>query len=79
MNKLFTSIAVASLSLTMAVGVGVAVGQSAKNAEKTSAATGDTFVRVSSVSDISDGDVIIFVNQAETYACSTTQNTNIAI
>ena len=37
---------------------------------------GDIFERISSVSDIENGDEIIFVNQAETYACGTTQNTN---
>ena len=37
---------------------------------------GDVFARISSVSDLSDGDEIIFVNQAETHACGTTQNTN---
>ncbi len=37
---------------------------------------GQTFTRISSVSDLADGDEIIFVNQAETYACGTTQNTN---
>ena len=36
---------------------------------------GDVFTRISSASDLSDGDEIIFVNQAETYACGTTQNT----
>ncbi len=36
----------------------------------------DYFIRISSVSDLNDGDEIIFVNQAETYACGTTQNTN---
>lgn len=37
---------------------------------------GDTFVRISSASDLSDGDEIIFVNQAESHACGTTQNEN---
>lgn len=37
---------------------------------------GDVFERISAVGDLSDGDEIIFVNQAETYACGTTQNTN---
>ena len=37
---------------------------------------GDVFERISSVTELSDGDEIIFVNQAETYACGTTQNTN---
>lgn len=37
---------------------------------------GDVFTRISSVSDLSAGDEIIFVNQAETYACNTTQNNN---
>lgn len=37
---------------------------------------GDVFARISSLSELSDGDEIIFVNQAETYACGTTQNTN---
>lgn len=37
---------------------------------------GDIFERISEVGDLSDGDEIIFVNQAETYACGTTQNTN---
>ena len=37
---------------------------------------GDTFTRISSISELSDGDEVIFVNQAETYACGTAQNTN---
>ena len=37
---------------------------------------GDTFTRISDVGDLADGDEIIFVNQAETYACGTTQNKN---
>ena len=37
---------------------------------------GDKFTRISAISELSDGDEIIFVNQAETYACGTTQNTN---
>ena len=37
---------------------------------------GQTFTRISAASDLSDGDEIIFVNQAGTYACGTTQNTN---
>lgn len=37
---------------------------------------GDVFTRISAVGDLADGDEIIFVNQAETYACGTTQNTN---
>ena len=37
---------------------------------------GDVFERISAVGDLEDGDEIIFVNQAETYACGTTQNTN---
>ena len=37
---------------------------------------GDVFTRISNASDLADGDQIIFVNQAETYACSTTQNSN---
>ena len=37
---------------------------------------GQIYSRVSSVSDLADGDQIIFVNQDETYACGTTQNTN---
>lgn len=37
---------------------------------------GDVFERISAVGDLADGDEIIFVNQAETYACGTTQNTN---
>lgn len=39
-------------------------------------AVGQTFKRISSSSTLSDGDQIIFVNQAETYACGTQQNTN---
>ena len=37
---------------------------------------GQTYSRISSVSDLADGDEIIFVNQDETHACGTTQNTN---
>lgn len=37
---------------------------------------GDVFERISAVGDLADGDEIIFVNQDETYACGTTQNTN---
>ena len=37
---------------------------------------GQIYSRVSSVSDLADGDQIIFVDQDETYACGTTQNTN---
>ena len=37
---------------------------------------GDTFARISAIGDLADGDEIIFVNQAETYACGTTQNSN---
>ena len=37
---------------------------------------GQTFTRISAASDLSDGDEIIFVNQAGTYACGTTQNNN---
>ena len=35
-----------------------------------------TFTRISSASDLADGDEIIFVDQAGTYACGTTQQTN---
>jgi hypothetical protein len=37
---------------------------------------GDLFERMSSVDDIVADAEVIFVNQAETYACGTTQNTN---
>jgi len=37
---------------------------------------GDTFTRISSLSELSNGDEIIFVNQAETYACGKKQNDN---
>ena len=40
------------------------------------ATNGDVFKRIDSASELSDGDEIIFVNQAETYACGTKQNTN---
>ena len=40
------------------------------------ASDNDVFTRISSVSNLSDGDEIIFVNQEETHACGTTQNTN---
>ena len=36
----------------------------------------DTFTRISSASDLADGDEIIFVDQAGEYACGTTQQTN---
>ena len=39
-------------------------------------AWGQTFTRISSANDLVDGDEIIFVNQAGTHACGTTQNTN---
>ena len=35
-----------------------------------------TFTRISSASDLADGDEIIFVDQAGEYACGTTQQTN---
>ena len=44
--------------------------------EGMAAINGDVFERISSVGAIEDGNEIIFVNQAETYACGTTQNTN---
>ena len=44
--------------------------------ESRAVSNGDVFSRISSVSDLADGDEVIFVNQAETYACGTTQNTN---
>ena len=37
---------------------------------------GDTFTRISSIAELSDGDEVIFVNSTEAYACGTTQNTN---
>ena len=37
---------------------------------------GDVFERISDATSLADGDEVIFVNQAETYACGTTQNTN---
>lgn len=37
---------------------------------------GQIYSRISSASDLADGDQIIFVNQDETHACGTTQNTN---
>lgn len=40
------------------------------------AVNGDVFTRISSVSDLAAGDEIIIVNQAETHALSTTQNSN---
>ena len=36
----------------------------------------ETFTRISSASDLADGDEIIFVDQAGEYACGTTQQTN---
>lgn len=74
MNKLFTKIAGLSLGLAMAIGVGVGLGQ--QKASEARAATGDTYAKVTSASDISGGDTVIFVNQDGTYACGTTQNTN---
>ena len=50
------------LTLLFTLGVGSMLGQ--------------TFTRISAASDLSDGDEIIFVNQAGTYACGTTQNSN---
>jgi len=46
------------------------------NIKSLAASDNDIFKRISAVSDLADGDEIIFVNQAETYACGTTQNTN---
>ena len=37
---------------------------------------GDVFERISDATSLADGDEVIFVNQAETHACGTTQNTN---
>ena len=76
MNKLFTKIAKLTLGLAMAAGVGVAVSGGVKESAHVEAAAGDTYERISSASDLSAGDYIVFVNQAETYACGTTQNTN---
>ena len=36
---------------------------------------GDVFERISDATSLADGDEVIFVNQAETHACGTTQNT----
>ena len=75
MNKLFTKIVGAALGLTMAIGVGVAVASN-REAVPVSAATNDVYELVTAADQISDGDTVIFVNQAETYASSTTQNGN---
>ena len=40
------------------------------------ASSGDTFEKITSLSDLSVGDEVIFVNSAGTYAMSTTQNSN---
>ena len=40
------------------------------------ATSGDVFSKITSISDLADGDEIIFVSQDEKYACGTTQNTN---
>lgn len=57
----------------MLLAVLLGMGSSAAWAE---VSAGDTFTRISSILELSDGDEVIFVNQAETYACGTTQNSN---
>lgn len=76
MNKLFTKIAAIVLGATMATGVGVAVASNTRESTEAYAATGDIYEKVTSASDIADGDLVIFVNQDGTQACGTTQNTN---
>lgn len=71
MNKLFTSIAVASLSLTMAVGVGVAVNQSAKKAQKVDAAVEYTLVTSNSSLSNNDTVVILMTNSNPTVGTTT--------
>jgi len=61
MNRGFTKLMAALALLTFLIPV---------------AGWGQTFTRISTVTELADGDEIIFVNQAETYACGTTQNTN---
>lgn len=78
MNKILTRITAACLTFAMGIGVGVAVGLSNKKPAKAlhAVTAGDVFSRISAAGDLADGDEIIFVNQAEDYACGTTQNTN---
>ena len=78
MKKLLTKILGITAGIAMAVGIGAGIALSNNRTVKKveALANGDVFERISNVSDLSDGDEIIFVNQAETYACGTTQNTN---
>ena len=67
MKKVFTKIAGLSVGLALAIGVGVAVG--GKSAEEVkAAATAGIYEKVTSVSNISAGDRVIFVNSADTHA-----------
>ena len=75
MKKHFSKIVGLSLGIALAIGVSVGVS-SQRKITRLYADAGDTYERVSSANDISDGDYIIFVNQAETYASSQTQNNN---
>lgn len=76
MNKLLTKIVGAIAGLAMVIGVGFTVANNREINRVDAVTVGDTFSRISAVNQLSDGDEIIFVNQAETYACGTTQNTN---
>lgn len=73
--KLFHVVSTAILGTAMAIGVGFAISNQRIKQTK-AVSNNDVFSRVSSASDLADGDEIIFVNQAGTYACGTTQNTN---
>ena len=76
MNKLFRKASVALAGLAMAVGVGFAVGGVKAPAETKAVVAGNIFRRISALNELTDGSEIIFVNQAGTYACGTTQNEN---
>lgn len=77
MRKSVTKIVKAVLGFTMAIGAGVGAAMSNPKVNPVYAvANGDLFERISAVGDLADGDEVIFVNQGETYACGTTQNTN---
>lgn len=76
MNKLFNKIAVAFVGIAMAVGVGVAVGTKQSVVPAEAISNGDYFKKVTSLSDLVDGDEVIITNSGGTVALSTTQNNN---
>lgn len=74
-NNFITKIIGATLAFAMMIGGAVGIN-AAKQAKEAYADTGNRYERISSAESLSAGDYIVFVNQDETYACGTTQNTN---